>query len=440
MTFHDNRGMTTTEVQSLYERRPYPHYPLLAKPRWQDGYLGSSLFARHLTDSPADPSRPRQVLSVGSGEILPYILRKWEDSAAQLTCIDLSQRSLTRAKFRCTFAGGRVNFIRDDINHWLAHKPLEHCLFDHIEAYGVIHHIPALDQTIALLSEHLAPGGTIRIMVYNAGPRDWIWQLNRVFRQMGLSYAKDSDVERARTFLCKLAKHSPRLAQHLSHMKSLDNDTRFADTFLHPWEARLKVDRWLELFQKNNLESYALYDRYAELDDLANPLWQMPKAKQLSDRANDYRYENNLEIWLRHTDAAPKQEAKTAPIPMRFKTRMPPSQWNRFPETKNLNFKTLHSLWHSWLNTIYNRPDHGAEKIIQSLPKPAAQRLARIGAILRVQAEDAGRDQELLEPMVKRVSAPEMVAGIDVNSLSTLIPLEFSGRKRDAMIGRLSEL
>lgn len=445
ISFHDNCRMTTTDVQSLYERRPYPHYPLLATPRWQDGYLGSSLFARHLSEPKVIQEKPKRVLSIGCGEILPYILRKWEDPEVALTCVDLSARSLRRARFRCAWTQGSVTYIQADVNTWLSSAPSQAMLFDHIEAYGVIHHISHLDQTVALLAKHLTPDGTMRIMVYNAGPRDWIWQLNRIFRQLGLSYARDADLQTARTLLIQWSKHSPRLQQHLMSIgpKSLANNTRFADTFLHPWEARLNVERWLSLFQQNNLIPFALYDRYAELDDLPNPLWRMPTSKELSDRASDCRFENNLEVWFRHGGVSTKT-IRDAPdlskIPLRFKTKVPPSQWTKFPETKELPFKVRQDLWRGWLATLYQTDDAEVIRWIKTLPKLQAQRLARIGAILPEQAEAAGRYKELLSPMTKHVPTPEWPQGMDPALTDQLVEKNITGRKRSVITGRLAKL
>lgn len=438
--------MTTTEVQSLYERRPYPHYPLLAKPRWQDGYLGSSLFAAQLAGNDILSGEHRVILSVGSGEILPYILRRWEDVNSKLNCVDLSRRSLKRARLRCMFLRGRTDFIQDDINHWLDTPALHSVQFDHIEAYGVIHHIPALDRSISLLAKHLAPQGTMRIMVYNAGPRNWIWQLNRAFRQMGLHHHNDQDLDTARELLFHLATHSPLLSQHLTSMgsESLANNTRFADTFLHPWEARLPLERWLALFTQKNLEAYALFDRYGELDDLPNPLWKMPTTVQLVDRARDFRFENNLEIWLRHRDHT-RVESKSLPpsgIPLRFKTRMPPMQWGKFTETKSLSFKSKYALWRGWLNTIYNQnaDDRDVIHLIKRLPRLQAQRLARMGAILPELARAANRYDELLAPITKSVTAPDLPKGIDASQIESLIPKEIKGRRRKVIFARLSRL
>lgn len=438
--------MNTTEVQSLYERRPYPHYPLLATPRWQDGYLGCSLFSQRLSQPALSLPKARHVLSIGSGEILPYILRKWEDQETTLTCVDLSGRSLARAKFRCALVRGQVYYVQADINAWLAMPENRDLQFDHIEAYGVIHHIPRLDHTIAQLSKRLAPHGTMRIMVYNAEPRDWIWQLNRIFRQMGLSYSRDVDLNTARTLLLDWAKHSPLLTQHLTSIgtKGLANNTRFADTFLHPWEARLKVDQWLTLFETSKLKPFALFDRYAELDDLPNPLWQMPTSNELSSRAGDCRFENNLEVWFRHkavqADHVQLTDGYSTKIPLRFKTKLPPSQWANFSEIKDLSFKVRQDLWRGWLAALRSEDDLQALKWIKTLPKIQAQRLARIGAILPAQAEAAGRYKELLAPMTKTVAAPDFPKGIDPSKIDALVDPNITGRKRRVITGRLARV
>lgn len=419
---YHSKTMTTSEVQSLYERRPYPHYPLLAKPRWQDGYLGSSLFAAALSSQVAQGTG--DFLSVGCGEILPYIIRKWEPQKTSIHCVDLSRRSLNRAKFRCITTSGTTNFYQADINELLVSEKFQQKKFKHIEAYGVLHHIPTLDQTIELLAQHLTDNGTMRIMVYNAHARNWIWDLNRSFRLMGLNYDRDQDIATARKLLYELAKHSPRLAQHLRSMgtKSLANDTRFADTFMHPWEARLDLKRWLELFSGQGLEPFALYDRYGELDDLANPLWKMPTTQALTERAHDFRFENNLEIWLRRPLTQSSTHTKSSiPRPLSLRTRMPPSQWNRFPETKNLSFKATFDLWQGWQKSVYAEDNRDVVKLIRTLSLPTAQRLARIGAILSIQAEDACRYDELMKPMVQRVDAPDVLVGMKDTNLMSLL-------------------
>ena len=411
---------STTQVQSLYERHPYPHYPLLANPRWQDGYLGSSLFAQHLIyRREIDTTLPRQFLSIGCGEILPYIIRQWEPSATQITCVDLSQRSLRRAQFRTALLGRRVHYQQSDINDYLSSKAFSQqktrISFNHVEAYGVLHHISTFKTTLNLIRDHMAPDGIFRIMVYNTKARDWIWDINRAYCMLGLNFASDDDVKVARALLKKLAILSPRLQERLRQMgeASLENNTRFADTFLHPWESRASIKQWFEAFGSAGLKPVALHDRYGELEDLPNPLWRCPTPDELSERADDLRFENNLEIWLTRDDSAQhsiehNKISQKQPIPFRLRTTMPPTRFRAFEETRNLPFGTKLALWQGFVKSIYNRRDLTAEKLLCGLDRKTSARLARIGFILPETGELLGLYDHLLKPIHRKMSPPTL--------------------------------
>ena len=414
----------TTQVQKLYERRPYPHYPLLAKPRWQDGFLGSSLFASHLVHGEAtDPSSPRHFLSIGSGEILPYIIRQWEPSATKLTCVDLSKRSLDRARFRTALLGRHVEFLRGDINQLLSIGGLSHNPFHHIEAYGVLHHIPSFATTLKLMADHLAPDGVIRIMIYNGEARNWIYDINRAFANLGLRFEDDQHIEAARDLLTKVAVFSPRLTQRLKQMgpSSLENNSRFADTFMHPWESRATINQWFDAFKSAGLKPVALHDRYAELDDLPNPLWKCPTADELTERALDMRFENNLELWLVRKDSIKngiqphRNHSHVSKIPVRLKLTMPPTRFGIFEETEGLSFGAKLALWHGFLKTIYNRVDGTYIKLLKAMDRKQAGRLARMGLILPETAHDAGIYDQLLKPMTQSMTSPTLPTGADHN-------------------------
>ena len=97
--------LTNTTVKKFYERYPYPNYPLLAKPLWQNGVLGSSAFARFLLGRQL--KRPincfenkQEILCIGCGEIQPYVLRKMEPSHNSMYFVDFSKKSLKRAQQR----------------------------------------------------------------------------------------------------------------------------------------------------------------------------------------------------------------------------------------------------------------------------------------------------------------------------------------------------
>lgn len=409
----------TLQVQQLYERHPYPHYPLLAKPRWQDGYLGSSLFARHqFIHEPAAPTKPAHFLSIGSGEILPYIIRQWEPSATKVTCVDLSRRSLRRAQFRAALLGRQIAFHQADINEFLhASSPTSGLTYDHVEAFGVLHHISSFQTTLSLIRHRLSPHGVLRLMVYNARARDWIWDINRAFVQLGLKFNSDDDIKAARDILNKLATLSPRLDERLRQMgkSSLDNNTRFADTFLHPWEARAEITDWFQAFKEAGLRPVGLYDRYAELDDLENPLWKCPTASQLSERAADLRFENNLELWLTRDDLENPLQRKahtksqmSVSVPLRLRLKMPPSQFGKFQETSQLPVGAKLSIWQGFTKTLYHQPDKSSLALLHGLDLATLRRLARIGLLLPETAIKMKIYDSLMKPIHSAMTPPAL--------------------------------
>jgi hypothetical protein len=197
---------------------------------------------------------------------------------------------------------------------------------------------------------------------------------------------------------------------------SLDNNTRFADTFLHPWESRATIKQWFDLWTSCGLKPVALYDRYAELDDLPNTLWQCPTSDDLTTRALDLRFENNLEVWLCHADMRPtaNHHAKTnAQIPLRLRLTMPPSQLRRFSETSEISFGAKLTLWQGLLRSLHGHHDRAAIALLHSMDLSVARRLARIGLITPQTAQDAGMLDALTAPMTSSMSPPTLARAFD---------------------------
>jgi hypothetical protein len=254
-------------------------------------------------------------------------------------------------------------------------------------------------------------------MVYNRTSRDWIWQINRAFVQLGLKFQDDAHVKIARDILYGLARLSPLLAERLRQIgrTALDHDTRFADTFLHPWESRATLQGWFEAFNAAGLKPVGLFDRYAELDDLPNPLWRCPSVQELSERALDYRYESNLEVWLardrdlpgdidRHVD----QKVHPVAIPLRLKMRMPPSQLNRYDETRSLSFGTKLLLWQGFVKALHHhQKDIPYLGLLQRLDLRILQRLARLGLLLPSTAIELKRWDQIIKPLHPSMDPPK---------------------------------
>ena len=415
----DNDQKITLSVARLYERRPYPHYPLLAKPRWQDGYLMSSLFAQSVCQShaiamkQAAPAEVRatEILIAGCGEILPYLLRKWEPRRCQITAVDLSRRSLRRARFRLTFNTQPTCFVQSDIVEFLGRCQKEQRFFRHIESYGMFHHLADPEIAISRAAQQLVAGGTMRAMIYNAEARRWIHAVQDLFVGLGFSAESNLHIRRGREILRQAANLLPRLDYKLKQMGDsvIDNRSRFADTFLHPHEVRYDVAQWLTAFAATGLELQGIFDRYGELDDLPNPLYLAPTIAQMSERAADLRFENNLELYLRRpapasTSGPPLLSSLTTATALRLK--LPPHLWFSFPETAKLGLIDRLAIWHGFQSSLAT-----GEKLLPnrflSLPPRSLQRLSRLGAIHLTQVPKT-LHQTLLDPMVKRLDAPAL--------------------------------
>ena len=430
--------LVVDQVRRLYERYPYPNYPLLAKPRWREGYLSHSRFAARLAldlvatqhaRGSASHSPMRHVVIGGAGDMLPYVIHAWESlrpgPSAHLTCVDLSARSLQRAKLRIASrwrlpGGARVQFKTAELVAFLA--AAGEASIDHLDLYGVLHHLPSPRAALAAAAHALRPGGTMRLMVYNSTARNWIHHLARALQMLGLSAEREPDLAAARALVKVAAQHLPAIGERLAQMGSatLANPSRFADTFLHPRAARLDIEAWFSAFSAAGLQPVGLFDRYGELDDLPNPLWRPPTAQQLAARAADGRFENNLEMYLVKPSASPARAGAAGP-PTAAASRwqgLPPQAFRQYAETQDLPVPVLMRLWQAhtaWVLGGHLRP---LDDLLRSLPMPAAQRLTRMGAILPGQIVDPGRRRALAEPLEDSVSPPLRPAGLAIAAMA----------------------
>ena len=288
--------------------------------------------------------------------------------------------------------------------------------FAHIDAYGVLHHMPNPSATLTLLSSRLQIGGSLRLMVYNGAARRWIHHLQRLFSILGIDRLSTPDIKAARTLLSEAAAVSPALATRLRQLGSdaFANDARFADTFLHPRETRLSVTEWLTAINNAGLRVVGLLDRYAELDDLPNPLWHAPSPAELAARAADGRFEHNLELYLTHADSpltlgsAGMSTQRGALWWFPYLLKAPPHLWFSYEETRSLPVTSRLKLWRAHLAWVLHRDRRDATKMLARLPTAALQRLVRVGAILPGQITSPGRCAALATPISQ--TSPEVIA------------------------------
>lgn len=430
LTSHQSTANILSQVARFYERHTYPNYPLLARPHIEDAYLASVRFAAALSLA-THPRKERAlvgkehnwpVLVAGCGEMLPYIFRRQEPASTNILAVDLSGHSLKRARVRLGLRRGNIEFRQQDIVESLSVAKKHGQFFSHIDAYGVLHHLANPALALNGFAETLAPQGNIRLMVYNTAARDWIHQFQKIFQLIKIDPFCHHDYRLAVRFINELCSLDC-FREKFSHVGkfTLGNQSRFADTFLHVREARLSYGRWLEIFEQAGLMPFALFDRYGELDDLDNPLWQMPERDQLEPRIADRRFENNFEVYLRHRSPPPHGSKLVAPshIPgytttttlatnSLFRFRPYPHNWSTFQETLVLTRSQLADLWMAHRRHLNAGQWQGRdEALIGRFPSPAIKRLARLGAILPTMVQSRELQAIAMARLCGRLDPPQ---------------------------------
>ena len=169
-------------VQTHYQSYPYPRYPLIASVRRCDTYALNlhAIWARFNGIMP--PPEAQKILIAGCGTFAPY---PWAvaNPDVPITALDLSERSLRRARWHCLLHGRRnVDFRCGD----LADDAALDGTFGLIDSFGVLHHMEDPLAGLKALERRLVPGGILRIMLYSRYARREEESIRRAFRMLGI--------------------------------------------------------------------------------------------------------------------------------------------------------------------------------------------------------------------------------------------------------------
>ncbi|SMF34115.1 class I SAM-dependent methyltransferase [Pseudobacteriovorax antillogorgiicola] len=397
------------DVKDMYEAYPYPAYPLWVKLRWQEAYQGTAGFTACLAKSPAlEHSRYPRILLAGCGETQPYIIRKIEPSKNNIDAVDISSKSIRRARTRLIWETKPVHFFNADIDTFLLH----HCEeYDHVDCYGVLHHLANPTKSLELIHQSLKPGGTVRLMVYNLVARSWIYHVKRALLLLGFDPGLQPHVKAAQEFLKSVSFWVPNLGSKFHDMgtKTFSHPARFVDTFFHAREARIDIRDWFSAVQGCGFRVLGLFDRYAELDDLPNPLWQAPKTSDLQSRMDDKRFENNLEIYLQKETNVSLLKSPKTPKGLAFHLflKTAPLSWFQFEETKDIPFTLKQKLWWHHIRCVYLQQSESIDLLLAELDTPARQRLARVGAVFPRQVKRQEYLRQMKEPIWAEMETPQ---------------------------------
>lgn len=282
----------TNPVKEHYQKHPYPTYPLIASVRRCDTYALNiqALWSRFNHVLP--PPEANRILIAGSGTFAPYPFAV-ANPDVNITAVDLSERSLRRARWHCLLHG-RHN-ISYNCGDFVEHDVI-HGKFGMIDSFGVLHHLENPLDGLIKLESHLIPGGILRIMLYSRYARREEDSIRRAFKLLGIN-----SVDKARTLLNKAVSGS-RLSNYLNCSDEPGTTSGLADALLHPRVHSYRVDGLLELISQTDLELLM----FAHSDALENPEDEILRLKELEKRRES---SGNYVIYLRKN--IPRVEFKT---------------------------------------------------------------------------------------------------------------------------------
>ncbi len=230
-------------VQEHYQTYPYPRYPLLASVQRSHTYALNleALWCRFNRALP--PPEARGILLAGSGTFAPYpfAVANPDDT---VTALDLSERSLGRARWHCLFHGRRnVVYRCGDLTDPAAVDGS----FGLIDSFGVLHHLEDPLAGLKALEKRLVPGGILRIMVYSRYARREEEAIRRAFKLLGVA------TPRAARRLMGRALPGSRLARYLAAADEPESLAGLADALLHPVVHTFRIDELMEMVAQTGL-------------------------------------------------------------------------------------------------------------------------------------------------------------------------------------------
>jgi 2-polyprenyl-3-methyl-5-hydroxy-6-metoxy-1,4-benzoquinol methylase len=109
--------------------------------------------------------KDKRVLEIGCG--IGTDTMNFARAGAQVTAVDISDRSLELAKQRTEIEGLTTNIEFYQVNAEELVSVVPVAPFDLVYSFGVIHHTPHPEQVIEQIKHFVKPGGTLKLMVYH---------------------------------------------------------------------------------------------------------------------------------------------------------------------------------------------------------------------------------------------------------------------------------
>ncbi len=163
------RDVPITNVRDFWNARPC-NIRHSTRPVGERGYFDEVEARKYFVEPhiPRFAEFPRwagkRVLEIGCGIGTDTI--NFARAGAQVTAVDLSERSLEVTRRRAEVYGfTNVTFLQANVEELTAALPPG--FYDLVYAFGVVHHTPRPEVALREMRSFLAPGATLKLMVYH---------------------------------------------------------------------------------------------------------------------------------------------------------------------------------------------------------------------------------------------------------------------------------
>jgi len=107
-----------------------------------------------------DAWRGKRVLEFGCGSGIDAV--EFAHNGAEVTAVDVTENACRLTKALAAEAGVRIDVVQTDST-----LPFDDNTFDLVYSFGVLHHIPDVENTLAEVHRVLKPKGSVTAMLYN---------------------------------------------------------------------------------------------------------------------------------------------------------------------------------------------------------------------------------------------------------------------------------
>jgi len=243
-------------IAAFYQRYPYPRVDQI---EFDHNLFDHALYLAHVCRENPAPRRGKatgRMLVAGCGTREAVM---WGLSLPhfQVDAIDVSEASLAIAETLAAQLGLKnLCFRQGDFSRGEGVEGP----YDFISSYGVLHHLESPETGLAELEKHLAPHGTMALMVYSHTNRAAFQRAQRAIRLLAGNDADGERLENVGIDLCRTAAEQPGHLQPVLKAALEDyrrNREHFADTMINPRERSYTVPELARFLATAGMEPVA---------------------------------------------------------------------------------------------------------------------------------------------------------------------------------------